>query len=75
MDSVKKVGLLDIEPLFQPLQSGVELFEESELRVSSSEAKKHVITNRQRTRMIAREIKSGNPTLIDVYWGEDFDQL
>src|SRR6266498_1553834 len=52
---VKKVGILDLEPLYEPIKSGVELFDESEVDVRYSDAQKLVIPKRQRLRMIAYE--------------------
>jgi hypothetical protein len=71
----KRVGILNLEPLYEPLQSGAELFDESELDVVYAEIKKQVIPNHRRMRMISREKKKGKPTLLDVNWGERFDQL
>ena len=71
----RKIGILDLEPLYEPLRSGVELFDESEIAVSATEATKHVVTSQKRARMIAREKKEGRQSLVEPYWGEGFDDL
>src|ERR1039458_6328651 len=71
----KKVGILDLEPLYERLQSGVELFDESELGTRYLEIGRKVITNQKRSRMIAQERKNGKPPLLDVCWGKSFDQV
>src|ERR1700733_2845519 len=54
----KKVGILDLEPLYQPLQSGAELFDESESGVAYAKIKKYVISSQRKTQMITREKKN-----------------
>lgn len=70
----KKIGVLNLDPLYERLQSGVELFDESEVGVCYSEITKQIITNQERSRMIAAEEKSGKPHLLDVCWGEGFNK-
>ena len=55
----KKIGVLNLEPLYERLQSGVELFDESEVGVRYSEITKQIITNQERSRMISQEKESG----------------
>src|SRR5258706_677437 len=70
----KKVGILDLEPLCERLQSGVELFDESEVGTRYLEISREVITNQKRARMIAQERKNGKPSLLDACWGNGFDK-
>jgi len=71
----KSVGIMDLEPLYEPLQSGAELFDESEEGISYVEAKKQVIGKQKMARMITNERMKGKPKLLDVYWGKDFEHL
>ena len=71
----KSIGILDLEPLYEPIKSGAELFDESEGDVAYAGIKKQVISSHKRIRMIAHEKRKGKPSLLDVYWGEDFDRL
>jgi hypothetical protein len=70
----KKIGILDLEPLYERLQSGVELFDESEVGTRYLEINREVITNQKSSRMIAQEKKNGKPALLDVCWGKGFDK-
>ena len=71
----KKVSILDIESLYEPIKSGVELFDESELGVKYAEVKRQVIGHQTERRMIAHEQAKGKPELFDICWGVDFDRL
>jgi len=41
-----KIGIFDLEPLYQKLTDGVELFDESELKVTYGRAKRRVMVSR-----------------------------
>jgi hypothetical protein len=71
----KKVGIMDLEPLYQKLASGVELFDESELHVSFTSICRRVISADRRLEMIEYEKIKGKPPLLDVFWGKKFDKL
>lgn len=73
--AVRAVGILDIEPVLEPIQSGVEIFDESESKVSYSLAKSLTIGERDRIRMIAYEAKHGKPTLLAPIVGAKFNRL
>jgi len=69
-----KVGILNLEPVYQKLSSGVEIFDESERDVSLACARKQVLSRKSRIRLIKYEKKKGKPTLLDVYWGRSFNR-
>jgi hypothetical protein len=69
----KKVGILDLEPLYERLESGVELFDESEMGIRYSKICKQVVNSRNRAQMIALEMKMGKPELLNVCWGKRFE--
>jgi hypothetical protein len=71
----RKIGILDLEPLYQKLESGVELFDESELNVSCADIESHVLSKSQRLRMVAYEKKKGKQPPLDVYWGGGFNRI
>jgi hypothetical protein len=71
----QKVGILDLEPLYELLQSGIEIFDESELNVTYADIKKRVIPVHKQIRLIVHEKKQGKPTLLNVNWGERFNRL
>jgi hypothetical protein len=71
----KRVGILDLEPLYQKLASGVELFDESKQHVSFSSICRRVLSADRRLEMIEYEKMKGKPPLLDVFWGKKFDKL
>lgn len=71
----KQVGILDLDPLCEPIESGAEIFDESELAVKYSAAKRQRMSAKQIRHLAAWEKKNGHPPLLQVYWGRDFDRL
>ncbi len=71
----RKVGILDLEPLYQKLESGIEIFDESKPNISLSSISRHVLSTERRLQMIEYERKKGKPPLLDIFWGEDFDKI
>jgi hypothetical protein len=71
----KKVGVLDLEPLCERLESGVEVFDESEKGIKYSSAKRQALSTKRLAWLISYEKKKGKPELLDVFWGNDFDKL
>lgn|GEM_PF-3167319 len=71
----KKVGILDITPLYETLKDGVELFDESEPGVTQVDVKRQTISAKRRRQMIASDERKGKTKLLDVYWGKDYDRL
>lgn len=69
----KKIGILDLEPLYERLQSGAELFDERCGEEQLLKIAQRVITSRQKGRMIRYEEKNGKPPLLDVCWGDGFE--
>ena len=69
-----KIGIFDLEPLYQKLTDGVELFDESELKVTYGRAKRRVMSKNHRRRLLEYERREGKPTIFDVFWGEDFEK-
>jgi Domain of unknown function (DUF4288) len=73
--NLKKAGILDLEPLYEPLKSGVEIFDESRIGVRYARIKQKVISSRKKLWLIIYEKKHGKPKLIPLLWGKKFDRL
>lgn len=71
----RKVGVLDLEPLYQKLESGVELFDECEINVPLVATVRRVIKSEKRRKLVESERKRGTPPLLDVFYGDDFYRL
>jgi hypothetical protein len=65
--TVEKVGILDLEPLYECIQSGVELFDESEVGVCRARARKLAMSNSQKRQLIAYERRNGKPQLLGFF--------
>jgi hypothetical protein len=72
---IRKVGVVDIEPLCEKLVSGVEIFIEAEKDVSMRSLRKEIVPARYIKRWENYEKKCGNQKLLDVFWGKEFDQM
>ena len=70
-----KVGILDLEQITDKLISGAEIFEEHDSNISLKTAKALVVPKKELDELIRKECKKGPLTILDVYWGDDFESL
>ena len=71
----RKVGVLEVEPLYEELVSGVELFDESELNIRMDDIHSQVISPSRRKRLVEYERLHGKPPLLKVFLGDKFNEL
>jgi hypothetical protein len=69
------VGIITVQPLYEPLASGVEVLEEQDQNIRYGQAKRLTLSARAIQKMIAREEKFGKQELLPICWGDDFDEL
>ncbi len=66
---------MNIEPLFEKLDSGVELFEETKANITVREAMRLSMPPKTRKRLMRQVRRNTNQPLLDVFWGNDFGSL
>ena len=67
-------GILNLEPILSPLVSGVDIFDELEFRIRSANIRRKCIRPSTKRAMILSE-KNHDHSIIDVFFGDDFNSL